>query len=215
MGEHSAGLKSQFKAAAWLIGPVMGVGFLLWAFGGGFLGVIGGVFLTVSLLACVVFAVYSVIYRTVIETSGNAFGRVLMPSGSSTPPAKPLSHIEAMAVRGDVARAAEAYRAEIAADPGDVTSCERLGQLALRELKDPQLAVWAYREAERRVEAPGRKFGYGLIVAGIYRDQIQDRGKAVVELRRLVERYPDAPRTKSLRAEIEELKAGLFDEPGT
>jgi hypothetical protein len=35
----------------------------------------------------------------------------------------------------------------------------------------------------------------------------------VVELRRLVQQYPNAPRLDSLRAEIDELKAGLFDEP--
>jgi hypothetical protein len=30
-----------------------------------------------------------------------------------------------------------------------------------------------------------------------------------------VQTYPDAPRLDSLRAEIDELKASLFDEPGT
>lgn len=213
MSEHQAELGSQFKAVSWMLGSVMLVGLLLAAFGGGFGQTLGLLLLGLSLVCWVVFAVYSAIYKTAIESSGRLFGQLLMPSGSSTPAAKPLSHIEAMVARGDLARAAEAYKAEIATDPADVTSCERLGQLALRELKDYNLGVWAYREAERRVEAPGRKFGYGLIVAGVYRDQLRDRGKAVVELRRLVERYPDAPRVDSLRAEIDELKAGMFDEP--
>jgi cytochrome c-type biogenesis protein CcmH/NrfG len=139
---------------------------------------------------------------------------VLWPTGSSTPPAKALSHIEAMAIRGDHAKAVEAYKAEIATDPADVGSCERLGTLAMRRLGDYDLAIWAYREAERRAETPARKLGFALLVVGICRDQLRDRGKTVVELRRLVQLYPSAPRIDALKAELDELKAGLFDDHG-
>jgi hypothetical protein len=161
-----------------------------------------------------VFGAFQVLQRTVIGSAGEAAQHVLMPSGSSTPPAKGLSHIEAMVARGDLAKAALAYRAEILADPADLGSCERLATLAQRDLHDYDLAAWAYRQAEQRAETPGRKFGFGLLVAGIYRDNLKDHGRTVVELRRLVQTYPDAPRLDSLRAEIDELKAGLFDDHG-
>lgn len=153
---------------------------------------------------------YYVVLTRLLEPVADAIGRVLVPSGSSTPPAKGLSHIEAMVARGQLADAAAAYQTEIATDPEDIASCERLGQLALRELKDYDLAILAYREAEKRAQAPNKKFGYGLIVAGIYRDQLKDPGKTVVELSRLLSRYPDAPNTASVRSELEELKASLF-----
>ena len=162
-----------------------------------------------------VFGAFQVLQRTVIGGAGTVAQQLLLPSGSSTPPAKGLSHIEAMVARGDLAKAALAYRAEILADPADLGSCERLATLAQRDLKDYDLAAWAYRQAEQRAESPGRKFGFGLLVAGIYRDNLKDHGRTVVELRRLVEQYPDAPRLDSLRAEIDELKAGLFDDRGT
>ena len=94
-------------------------------------------------------------------SAGKVAGHILMPSGASTPGAKPLSHIEAMEARGELAKAAAAYQAEIASDPGDVASCERLALLALRQLRDYELAAWAYREAERRADSPARKFGFG------------------------------------------------------
>ena len=169
---------------------------------------------SVTALAWLAFGGLQVMRHFVIDPAGKAAGHVLMPSGSSTPPAKGLSHIEAMVARGDLAKAAEAYRAEILADPADVGSCERLATLAQRDLKDYELAAWAYRQAEQRAESAGRKFGFGLLVAGIYRDNLKDPGRTVVELRRLVQLYPDAPRLDSLRAEIDELKAGLFDDRG-
>jgi tetratricopeptide (TPR) repeat protein len=209
--EHLGDIRSQIRLLLWLLGPLTVLAILLNLVGAGRIA-------TVLLGGCVfswaVFAVYLLFHFTLINPAGNAFGRIFLPSGKSTPPAKGLSHIEAMAVRGDLARAVEAYKAEIATDPADVTSCERLGTLAMRQLADYDLAVWAYREAERRAESPARKFGFALIVVGICRDQLKDRGKTVVELRRLVQLYPDAPRIEALKAELDELKAGLFDDRG-
>ena len=44
-------------------------------------------------------------------------------------------------------------------------------------------------------------------MANICRDDLKDYGRAVVELRRILARYPDVPNAGRLRAEIEELKA--------
>jgi tetratricopeptide (TPR) repeat protein len=121
------------------------------------------------------------------------------------------SNIQAMTARGEYRKAAEAYRAAMEADPADLLACEQLGQLALRELKDFPLALTAYREAERRQSDPRRAVGYAMMIAGIYRDNLKDYGKAMVELRKLLARYPDAPNAARLRAEIDELKALHFE----
>jgi len=209
--EHLGETRNIIRTMFWLLGPLTALAFLLFLMGA---GAIGSILLAACIFCWVTFGGYLFFHFTLINPAGNAVGRILLPTGSSTPPPKALSHIEAMAVRGDLAKAVAAYKAEIATDPADVTSCERLGTLAMRELGDYDLAVWAYREAERRAETPARKFGYGLIAVGIYRDQLKDRGKTVVELRRLVQLYPTAPRIDALRAELDELKAGLFDDHG-
>jgi len=212
--EHLGDARAQVRFILWLVGPLGVLGLLVWMFVPGLIGRIGMGFVIASCASLGMYFVSLGVQEGVGGPIARAFGRVLWPTGSSTPPAKALSHIEAMAVRGDHAKAVEAYKAEIATDPADVTSCERLGTIAMRQLADYDLAVWAYREAERRAEAPGRKFGFALIVVGICRDQLKDRGKTVVELRRLVQLYPNAPRIETLKAELDELKAGLFDDHG-
>ncbi len=138
--------------------------------------------------------------------------QVLDPSGSSTPSVDQHSNIAALAIRGETAKAAEAYRAAIAADPDDIVACEQLAQLALRELKDYDLAVQAYREAERRAPQPKRQLGYAMLVATVYRDYHRDAGRTMVELRRILARYPDAPNAPALRAELETIKAQNFQD---
>jgi len=137
--------------------------------------------------------------------------RVLLPDGASTPSVNQHSNISTMVIRGQYAEAAAAYKEAILADPLDTVACEQLGQLALREMKDYPTAIDAYREAEKRSREPTRQLGYAILVAGIYRDNLKDSGKAMSELRRILSRYPDAPNTASLRAELDELKAAHFE----
>jgi len=209
--EHLGETRTIIRMMFWLLGPLTLLAILLALVGA---GRIAGMLLFACTFSWVVFGGYLLFHFILINPAGDAVGRILLPSGSSTPPAKALSHIEAMVAHGDLAKAVDAYKAEIATDPADVTSCERLGTLAMRQLADYDLAVWAYREAERRADTPARRFGFALIVAGICRDQLKDRGRTVVELRRLVQLYPNAPRIEALRAELNELKAGLFDDHG-
>jgi tetratricopeptide (TPR) repeat protein len=139
--------------------------------------------------------------------------QVLDPSGSSTPSVNQHSNIGAMVARGEYAKAADAYREAIAADPEDVVACEQLALLALREMKDYDLALFAFREAEKRVTEPRRRVGYAMHVAGIYRDYVKDAGRTMVELRRILERYPDAPNAAALKSELDELRARRFETP--
>ena len=136
--------------------------------------------------------------------------QVLDPSGSTTPYINQHSNIAAMIARGEHAKAAEAYRQAIAADPADVVACDHLAQLALRDLKDYDLALFALREAERRVPEPRRQLGYALQIAGTCREHLGDPGRTMVELRRILARYPDAPNAASLRAELDELRSEQF-----
>jgi tetratricopeptide (TPR) repeat protein len=136
--------------------------------------------------------------------------RVLMPTGATTPGDKPLSHIEAMVARGDYAKAADAYRREVATDAGDFLSCERLAMLARTHLKDPELALSMYREAERRTTAPRRKCGYAVQALGVLRDDLKDAGRAVVEIRRILATYPDVPNTTALQADLNHLRNEHF-----
>jgi tetratricopeptide (TPR) repeat protein len=155
--------------------------------------------------------VYGALEGVFSGRAGRVVGALTLPSGEATPSVNQHSNIQAMVARGACAQAAEAYRAAIAADPADVVACELLGQLALAELKDGETALYAFREAERRAREPRRQLGYALLVAGVYRDTLQDPGRAAVELRRVLARYPDAPNAEALRAELDRLKTRHFE----
>jgi len=156
-------------------------------------------------------AVYALMQSTALSGAASTIGKITVPSGGSTPSVAQHSNIETLEVRGEYAKAAEAYRGIIVADPADFVACEKLAQLALRRIKDYDTAIFAYREAERRSLEPRRQLGYAILIAGIYRDNLKDTGKAMVELRRILARYPDAPNADSLRTEIAELKTAHFE----
>jgi tetratricopeptide (TPR) repeat protein len=137
--------------------------------------------------------------------------RILLPDGASTPSVNQHSNISTMVIRGQFAEAAAAYKEAILANPLDTVACEQLGQLALRDMKDFPTAIEAYREAEQRANEPKRRLGYAILIAGIYRDNLKDTGKAMGELRRILSLYPDTPNAPQLRAELEELKATHFE----
>ena len=204
---HLAGPQAQMRFMAWVLGAATALGFLL------LMVMDSWLFLMGVALAWAVLLVYFLLFRGVVSPLGEAFGRILVPSGSSTPSVNQHSNIEALVARGEFAKAAEAYRAVIASDPGDVVACEQLAQLALGDLKDYDLALFAVREGEKRTTNPRRQAGFALLAANICRDNLKDYGKAIVELRRILARYPDIPNAARLRAEIEELKVLHFKAP--
>jgi tetratricopeptide (TPR) repeat protein len=167
--------------------------------------------LAVAMFGWAMILTYGVVDGALFERAGRGVGAITLPSGSATPSVNQHSDIEALVARGRLAEAADAYRAVIATDPRDLVACERLGQLALRELKDPELALFAAREGEKRAADPRRQAGFALLAANICRDDLKDYGRAAVELRRILARYPDIPNADRLRAEIEELKAMHFE----
>jgi tetratricopeptide (TPR) repeat protein len=154
---------------------------------------------------------YGVLEVGILHRGASTVAALTLPSGAATPSVNQHSNIQALVAKGRIAEAAEAYRQVIALQPGDLVACEQLAQLALRELKDWELALFALRAAEQRSPEPRRRAGYALLAANVYRDNLKDYGKTLVELRRVLERYPDVPNADALRREIEELKAMHFE----
>ena len=190
-----------FVAALMSIALIVVAAVIMALLGGGWVPLmIAAVFVPALLLV-------ALLHATALERGS----RMITAKGSSTPYIPQHSNIQALVARGRYAEAAEAYKAVIASEPEDLVACEQLGLLALRELKDYELAVFAAREGEKRVAEPARQAGFALQVANIYRDNLKDYGKTMVELRRILARYPDIPNAARLRAEIEELKAMHFE----
>jgi tetratricopeptide (TPR) repeat protein len=167
--------------------------------------------LMAAFLGWVFVLVYGVVEGQILHRGASAVAQLTLPSGQSTPSVNQHSNIQALVAKGAYREAADAYRKEILEHPEDVLACEQLAQLAIRELKDYELALFAVREAEQRAPDARRRAGFALLAVNIYRDNLKDYGRTAVELRRLLAHYPDIPNAAALRAEIEELKAMHFE----
>jgi tetratricopeptide (TPR) repeat protein len=178
--------------------------------GGGLLMVVGAGFgsllllggLVLAALTCVLYVVFKFL---AVPSANTLVGFLGAQSGSSTPPLKGYSAIEALVAQGRYQDAAAAYRREIAADPSDIEARSRLAQLLIDHLADFAAAARYLREAREVSTNDGQKMGYSLRLVDLYRSRLGDRGKAMVELRRFIDTFPDSPHIDGVRRELSEL----------
>ena len=123
------------------------------------------------------------------------------------------SGIETLAVRGHPQAAAEAY-AERAQNPAErVEATLRRAALLAGPLTQPESAA-VELEGLRTHPLSGRDdFRVGLALVDLYDHHLDDPGRAMAELRRLIDRYPTASGARRLRAALSTLKSHRFDGP--
>ncbi|MEA2713518.1 MAG: hypothetical protein QOK27_1479 [Gemmatimonadales bacterium] len=121
------------------------------------------------------------------------------------------SGIETLAVRGHPQAAAEAY-AERARNPAErVEATLRRATLLAGPLTEPETAAVEV-EGLRSHPLSGRDdFRVGLALVDLYDHHLDDPGRAMAELRRLIDRYPTASGARRLRAALSALKSQRFD----
>ena len=121
------------------------------------------------------------------------------------------SGIETLAVRGHPQAAAEAY-AERARNPAErVEATLRRAALLAGPLTQPETAA-VELDGLRSHPLSGRDdFRVGLALVDLYDHHLDDPGRAMGELRRLIDRYPTANGARRLRAALSTLKSQRFD----
>ncbi len=186
-----------------IAGIVLGGGLLLTVVG---LGIVGKLLMLAGGALLVLGVVLFVVMRGLAMPAANALLTFLgFQSGSSTPLAKGYSHIEALTAQVRFREAAAAYRREIASDSKDVEARIQLAQLLLKHLDDPAGAATCYREVRDLVPDEARTIGYSLRLVDLYRSRLAAPGRALVELRRLIDRFPESPQVVGARRELQEL----------
>ncbi len=116
------------------------------------------------------------------------------------------SDVEALVARGRLADAAEAYAARAA--HGAVEPLLRRAALLAGAMGSPGLAA-AELETRRRTGhplPPSDDLRLGLALADLYEHRLDQPGKAMAELRRLLDRYPSSRRVRQIRATLAALK---------
>ncbi|MDE3053383.1 MAG: hypothetical protein KGL38_14345 [Gemmatimonadota bacterium] len=140
----------------------------------------------------------------------------LLPSGASTPYEEQFSQEEALVMQGRVPAALALYEARIAAHPADARARIRAAELYAGPAADPARAAYLLREVQRIPGLPsGQELYVGNRLADLYLGPLGTPARALVELRRLLDRYPDSRLAPQLRSAIAKLKAEHVADPRT
>lgn len=116
------------------------------------------------------------------------------------------SAIESFVVRGDFATAAEGYR-ERAQRPGDrVEATVRRAALLAGPLQQPETALVELEGLRRGKLGAAEDVRVGVALVDLYERCLGDPGRAMAELRRLIDRHPDHASVRRLRRALADLK---------
>lgn len=132
------------------------------------------------------------------------------PSGKSTPYADQFSREDSLAARGDLPAALAAYERLIAERPGDVAPRLRAAELYAGRGGNPARAAELFREIRGIPGVSTRDAVYACSrLVDLYDGVLDEPGRALVELRRIVELYPGTPVAAHARAALPRMKARL------
>ena len=140
----------------------------------------------------------------------------LLFSGGFTGLGTGYSSIETLAVQGHYQAAAEAY-AERARNPAErVEATLRRSRLLTGPLSEPESAAVELDSLRAHALTPRDDVRVGLALVDLYENRLDNPGRAMAELRRLIDRYPAGQGARQLRAALRELKSqGSPDVPST
>jgi hypothetical protein len=131
--------------------------------------------------------------------------------GSSTPYQEQFSQEQALVMKRDYAGALELYEQRIATTPGDARVRIAAAELYMTHGANPGRAAELFREVQR---GPGLSSGNDVYVsnklADLYLGPLQEPRRALVEFRRLIERYPGTTAAKHARMALANLKGDLL-----
>jgi hypothetical protein len=144
---------------------------------------------------------------TVVDGTANLFLRMVWPSGDSTPYEKTYSAEQAKAARGDIDGALKGYRVAMRQNPGDPEPRFRVAELLFRG-DYPDKAIAFFKEGRDLAgDNRGRELYATQRLIDLYLGPLGDDVRALVELRRLVERFPGTKEAAAARNVLLRMKA--------
>jgi hypothetical protein len=151
---------------------------------------------------------------TVLDPLIEGLGRAMMDMGLMRTGGG-FSAIEALVARGHYEAAADAYSERAREPAARAAATVRRAALLAGPLGQAETAA-AELDALRapgHTLAPGDDIRVGLALADLYEHPLGEPGRAMAELRRLLDRYPNDAHLRRIRSELAELKRARF--PGS
>ena len=141
------------------------------------------------------------------EFVGSTVKRVAV-DGSSTPFANQFSYEQSLVMKGRVDEALASFESLIRADPAAVAPRMKAAELYAGEKNDPQRAAALFREIIQSPAATGGENVYATNrLVDLLIGPLNDPGRAMVELRRLIDARPGTAAAEHARRSLAELKS--------
>ena len=162
------------------------------------------------LVALVLTAAVGVFIQRVMDASGAVARAITLPTGASTPYEDQYSFQEAMVAKGDVDGALASYETIITERPDAPQPRLRAAELLARRGRDPERAAMLFRSVRDMPAASSHDALYASNrLVDLYDGPLRDPGRALVELRRIIEKYPTSQAATRARDALPGLKARL------
>ncbi len=134
----------------------------------------------------------------------------LMMDGSATPYEEQHSYQQALVMQGKLDQALESFEAIVVEQPSAVSARIKAAELYARDKGNAQRAAELFREVQWINSATAGQVIYATHrLVDLLTGPLDDPGRAVVELRRLIERFPGNPAVERSRDALRVLKARL------
>ena len=167
--------------------------------------------LLIPLGALVGFTVGKLIGTALLSGSGAAAQRIYMPNAAGTY-AQTHSQIDALEAKGDYRGAVDSWEAVAVSQPANPWPLIRAGELYQRQLAEPAMALDRFQLARG---IPGitpelERYASQKII-DLHLGPLDDPGRALVELRRLIDRHPGTREADGARTALASIKARRGD----
>jgi hypothetical protein len=134
----------------------------------------------------------------------------LMSNAGLTRAGGGYSAMETLVARGHYQAAAEGYAEAARNNAERVEATLRRAELLAGPLSEPETAAIELDNLRQSPLSSRDDLRVGLALIDLYEHQLHDSGRAMGELRRLIDRYPTAQAARRLRAVLKEMKAQRF-----
>ena len=153
--------------------------------------------------------------KIVLGVSGGSAQQIYAPSGAGSH-VQTHSHIDALEVQEKFREAADAWEVLVVEQPANPWPLIKSGELYWRRLAEPQTALERFRLAR---DIPGiapelQRYAMQKMI-DVYLGPLNDEGRALVELRRMVELHSGTRDADAARQAIANLKSARNETPPT
>jgi hypothetical protein len=143
--------------------------------------------------------------------AAGAVAKYVTAGGSGTPYDEVFSQEQALVMQRDYATALHLFEQRILAAPNEPRVRVAAADLYMTHGENPKRAADLYKEVQRIPEVgTGHDIYVSNKLVDLYLGPLNERGKALVELRRLIERYPGSTVADHARLGLTNLKEDML-----